>query len=86
VNTREWTYIGPGTAVPSPKRAVALDQDSAIEAMMSGAAKREYLPMVDTAEAEVVVRCVRMSLAATERRRGVGHPRERGLEEVTWCR
>ncbi len=42
------------------------------------------LSMVDTAGAEVVVvRRVRRSLATTERRRAVGRPRERALQEVT---
>jgi hypothetical protein len=84
VSTHEWAYFGLGTAVhPSNQWTVALD---AIEAMMSGAVKVGLLLMADTAAAEVVVLCcVRASLAA-ERRLGVGRPRERVLEEVTWCR
>jgi len=57
-------------------------QDDAIRAMMSAAAN---LPVADTA-AEVVVRLVRTSLAATVRRLAVGRPREQVLQEVTWRR
>lgn len=68
--------------MPSASWAV-LEQGSAIE---SEAAKEDYLIAVDTAGAEVVVRCVRTSLAATVHRRAVGRPRERDLQQVTWRR
>lgn len=67
------TYIVPGT--------VALDWEPAIEVMMSEAAKEEDC-LVDTAGDEVVVRCVKTSPASTERRRAVGRPTERALQEV----
>lgn len=53
--------------------------------MTSEAANVGFLLRVaDTAE--VVVRCVRTSLAVTVRRLAVGHPREQVLQEVTWRR
>lgn len=83
MDTREWTYFALGTAAP-PRNWRVVAQDYAIGAMTSETANVNCLLVADTAAAaEVVVRCVRTSLAEMVRRLGVVRPRKRDLQGVT---